>query len=145
MLKNDFFGFPKSKWLHVTGEVDKSVRVSCQIFSRFNGPQIIKIGEFWTELFKKIKRWTFLGTRGITTTTRYNGLFSSTSWYQKGKTSLDLNEARDFGVVRCTGISWTICRQSAPCCRQITTPSPYHSVLQAGCSSSRPTNSVSMH
>jgi len=26
MLKNDFFGFPKVKWLHLTGEVDKSVR-----------------------------------------------------------------------------------------------------------------------
>jgi len=53
MLKNDFFGFPKIKWLHVTGEVDKSVRVSCRIFSGFNGPQIIKIGYFWTELLKK--------------------------------------------------------------------------------------------
>ena len=33
-----------------------------------------------------------------TTTTPFNGLFSRTtrvSWYQKGKTSLDLNEARD--------------------------------------------------
>jgi len=30
----------------------------------------------------------------------FNGLFSSTTWvslYQKGKTSLDLNEARDYG------------------------------------------------
>ena len=23
MLKNDFFGFPKVKWLHLTDEVDK--------------------------------------------------------------------------------------------------------------------------
>jgi len=32
----------------------------------------------------------------------FNGLFSRTtwvSWYQKGKTSLDLNEARDDGVL----------------------------------------------
>jgi len=32
----------------------------------------------------------------------FNGLFSRTtwvSWYQKGKTSLDLNEARDNGVL----------------------------------------------
>ena len=32
----------------------------------------------------------------------FNGLFSRTtwvSWYQKGKTSLDLNEARDFGIL----------------------------------------------
>ena len=24
-VQNDFFGFPKVKWLHVTDEVDKSV------------------------------------------------------------------------------------------------------------------------
>ena len=24
-IKNDFFGFPKVKWLHLTGEMDKSV------------------------------------------------------------------------------------------------------------------------
>ena len=36
-------GFPKVKWLHLTGEVDKSVRFSCQIFSGFNMPKIIKI------------------------------------------------------------------------------------------------------
>jgi len=47
----------------------------------------------------------------------FNSLFSSTTWvsqYQKGKTSLDLNEARDGGVLECNGISWTICKQSAP-------------------------------
>jgi len=26
MLKNNLFGFPKVKWLRLTGEVDKSVR-----------------------------------------------------------------------------------------------------------------------
>jgi len=31
---------------------------------------------------------------------------------KKGKTSLDLNEARDDGVWRYSGISWTICEQS---------------------------------
>jgi len=39
-----FFGFSKVKWLHLTGEVDKSVRFTCQIFSGFNVPKIIKIG-----------------------------------------------------------------------------------------------------
>jgi len=29
MLKNDYSGFPKVKWLHLAGEVDNS---SCQIF-----------------------------------------------------------------------------------------------------------------
>ena len=40
----------------------------------------------------------------------FNGLFSRTtqvSWYQKGKNSLDLNDARD-GALRYCGISWTI-------------------------------------
>jgi len=43
--------------------------------------------------------------------------------YQKGKTSLDLNEARDDGVLGCIGISCTICKQSAPCSRLITNTS----------------------
>ena len=60
----------------------------------------------------------------------FNGLFSRTTWvsrYQKGKTSLDLDDARDDGVWGCSGISWTICKQSAPCSRWITTPTPHHS------------------
>jgi len=59
----------------------------------------------------------------------FNCLFSKTSWvsrYQKGKTSLDLNEARDDGVLGCSGI---ICKQSAPCSRQITTPTPHYSIF----------------
>jgi len=45
----------------------------------------------------------------------FNGPLSRTTWvsrYQKGKTSLDLKEARDDGVLGCSGISWhmqTIC------------------------------------
>jgi len=74
------------------------------------------------------------------------GLFSRTMWvsrYHKGKTSLDLNEARDDRVLGCSGISWTICKKSPPLSRQITTPTPHHSFfLHARCSSWRPTNSV---
>jgi len=58
----------------------------------------------------------------------FNGLFSRTTWvhwYQKGKTSLDLNEARDDGVLGCSGISWTIWKQSAPPSRHITTQTPH--------------------
>ena len=51
------------------------------------------------------------------------------SWYRKGKTRLDLYEARDDEVLGCCGISWTICKQSAPCSRQITTPTPHHSIF----------------
>jgi len=43
-VENDFFGFPKVKCLDLTGEVDKSVRFSLEIFSGFNVPKIIKIG-----------------------------------------------------------------------------------------------------
>ena len=66
---------------------------------------------------------------------RYTSLtasFSTTtwiSWYQKGKTTLDLNKARDDGVVRSSSISWTICKQSAPRTRQISTPTPHHSIF----------------
>ena len=73
------------------------------------------------------RSYTQTGSTGcsmdVTTTTLppFNDFFSRTtsvSQYQKGKTSLDLNEARDGGVLGCSGIRWTICRQSAPCCRQ---------------------------
>ena len=62
----------------------------------------------------------------------FNGFFSRTTWvsrYQKGKTSLDLNEARDYRVWDGSGISWTICKQPAPRFRQITTPTPHHSMF----------------
>jgi len=49
--------------------------------------------------------------------------------YQKGKTSLDLKEARDDGILECSGISWTIRRQSAPHSRQVTTPTLHHSIF----------------
>ena len=49
------FGFPKVKWLHLIDEVDKSVRCLCQIFSVFNIPKIIKLGQFLADLFQKNK------------------------------------------------------------------------------------------
>jgi len=49
------FGFPKVKWLHLIGEMDKSVRFS-YIFSGFN---ISK--NDW----QKRKRWMFFGTQCI--------------------------------------------------------------------------------
>ena len=52
-IENDFFGFPKVKWLQYTGKVDKCISYRCQIFSGFHTPKIIKIGYFLTELFKK--------------------------------------------------------------------------------------------
>jgi len=41
----------------------------------------------------------------------FNGLFSRTAWvsrYEIGETSLDLNEARDDGVLGCSGISYQL-------------------------------------
>ena len=70
-------------------------------------------------------------TATTTTLHPFNGLFSRTTWvsrYQKGIASLDLNEARDDRLLGCSGIRWTICKQSAPRSRQITTPTPRHSI-----------------
>jgi len=67
-----------------------------------------------------------------TTSTTFNGLFSRTtwvSWYQKGKPSLHLNEARDYGFLGSSGISWIICKQFASHCRQVTTTTPHHSIF----------------
>jgi len=58
----------------------------------------------------------------------FNGLFSRTtrvSQYQKGKTSLDLDEARNDVVLEHSGISWTICNKP----RSSTTPTPHHSIF----------------
>ena len=45
---------------------------------------------------------------------------------------LQQNRLRWYGhVVECSGISWTICKQSAPRCRQITIPTPHHSIFTA--------------
>jgi len=52
-VENDFFGFPKVKWLHYTCKVGKYTRYRCQISSGFDTPEIIKIGYFLTELFEK--------------------------------------------------------------------------------------------
>ena len=43
-VENDFFGFPKVKWLQYTGKVGICTSYTCQIFSGFNTPKIIKIG-----------------------------------------------------------------------------------------------------
>ena len=71
-------------------------------------------------------------TTTTTTLQLFIGRFSRVTWvsqYQNGKTSLDLNEARDDGVLGSSGISWTIRKQSASRSRQITTPTSHHSIF----------------
>ena len=59
LLKVTFFGFLKVKWLHLTGELDKSVRFSCQIFSEFNIPKSVN---FW-QSYSNNEKVDVLGTR----------------------------------------------------------------------------------
>ena len=66
LLKNDFFRFPKVKWLQYTGEVGKCTSYWCQIFSGFNTPKSLKSLNFWVSYLKN-KRWTFLGHSVYTT------------------------------------------------------------------------------
>ena len=46
------------QWLHLTGEVDKSVRFSCKIISRFNIPKNRFIFDS-----SELKRWPFSATQ----------------------------------------------------------------------------------
>ena len=72
----------------------------------------------------------FITRLGTTTSTLhlFNGLLSRTtevSRYQKGKPIWILLKQE---TVSGSGISWAVCK-SAPCSRQITTPTPHHSVF----------------
>jgi len=75
----------------------------------------------------------YTNTLIIITTSSATAAVSVTTWvsrHQKGKTSLDLTEARGDGFFfDGGGISWTIRKQSAPRCRQITTPTPHRSIF----------------
>jgi len=67
-------------------------------------------------------------THTHTHTHLFNGTLSGTtrvSWYQKGKTNLDLLEQK---TVRGSGISWVVCK-SAPRSWQITMPASHHLVF----------------
>jgi len=117
-----------------------SYSIQCNQRSAYDGVivdgkagSILPVHEKVRHIVVVVVTWSRSTTTTITTTTTtiqqlllhpFNGLFSRTTWisrYQKGNTSLDLNEARDDGLLGCSGISWTICKQSAPHSRQITT------------------------
>ena len=55
-----FFGFPKVKCLHLTGGVDKSVKLSCQIFSK-NFPKNHQNGLIFDSAIQKVKGGRFGG------------------------------------------------------------------------------------
>ena len=55
---------PEIKSPKIHKRLDRCVRYSCQIFSRFNVPKVVKIGEF-CRVIQKMTRWTFFGTRCI--------------------------------------------------------------------------------
>ena len=46
----------------------------------------------------------------------------------KGKTILDVNEAKDDGAWGWSDIGQNICKHLSPCFRQATTPTPRHSI-----------------
>ena len=52
-MHEKFFWISQGKVIHVTGEVDKSVKFSCQFFSGFNTPKIVKIAKVLIELWKQ--------------------------------------------------------------------------------------------
>jgi len=48
-----FFGFPKVKWLHLTGEVDKSVRVHVKFSPDLTYQKVLKSVNFDRVIQKK--------------------------------------------------------------------------------------------
>ena len=63
-VENAFSGFPKVKWLHLTDEVEKSVRWSCHIFSAFTYQKLLKSANFWQSCLK-IKKVNVLGGHSL--------------------------------------------------------------------------------
>jgi len=59
-VENDFFGFPKVKWLHLTGEMDKSVTFHVKFSPYLTFQKSLKSVNF-SHSYSKNKRWTFLG------------------------------------------------------------------------------------
>jgi len=124
---------------------------------RFTGYLILDILQYYytclTASFPgqpgKVKPHTHARTHARTHTHTPFSRTTRVSRNQKGKTNLDFTEARDskwqwhqlwnrsgfkwgkrwWGYWDGRGISWTICKQSAPCSRQITTPTPRHSIF----------------
>ena len=62
-IENDFFGFPKVKWLHLTGENDIPVTIHAKFYQGLTCQKSLKWANF-RQRYSKNKRWTFFsGTR----------------------------------------------------------------------------------
>ena len=93
------------------------------------------------KILNSVRNWQNYGYESVTPFLAhpvhpFNSLFSRTTWlsrYQKWKTSLDLNEARDDGVwgwqLASVGPYANNLHLSAPHSRQITAPTPHHSIF----------------
>jgi len=55
----------------------------------------------------------------------FNGLLSRTAWISRHQKGFYWSKRWWSG----SGITWTICKSFTPCCAQITTPIPRHSVF----------------
>ena len=63
-VENDFYGFPKVKWLHLPGG-GQICKIFYFKFSGLNTPKIIKIGYFLTELLKNENADVFWDTINV--------------------------------------------------------------------------------
>ena len=96
------------------------------LLSLFNQPSLLHLVWLGVCYTPKENLWTIIC---LDFWRQHRLLATLISRYRKGKIIPELNEAfRDGRVLGCSGIRWTICRQIAPCSRQITTPTPHHSL-----------------
>ena len=95
-------------------------------FSQLLTYNVCEVSEHWTLFVIYLAAYCYYYYISLTV------FFSRTTWLagtRKVATSLNLNEARVDEVLGCIGISWTICKRSAPRSRQITTPTPHCSII----------------
>jgi len=137
-VEHDFFGFPKVKWLHLTGLLD------LQAWRQRWCPQALAAhlatSDRWGGQICKISCEIFSGFNTHTHTHPFNGPLSGTtqvSQYQKGKTNLDFTGARE------SEWQWNPLGHMQVCISHQTgnhASTPLLSFLQAGCpSSAQPT------
>jgi len=91
---------------------------------QFHKPKTISISSAILAQLTLVTNRHIQTDRDATVTTVYPGKLVS-----ERQTTLDLNEARDDGVLGWQWYQLTICKQPAPRCREITTPTPHQSIF----------------